>query len=257
MNILCIGDVTNSIGIDFLLKKLPELKRAKKIDVVIANGENSAGGIGITAASAKMIFDSGVDVITTGNHAFAKRDSYDFYETCREVIRPANYPEGTTPGRGYTVVDMLKWRVCVINLMGALYLNSPECPFKTADRILKETADCQIKIVDFHAEATAEKRALGYYLDGRVSALFGTHTHVQTADECILPHGTGYITDVGMTGPIDSVLGMRTELSIKQFTTKMPVRMETAEGACRMDCVLFNIDEKTGKTVSLERMSVR
>ncbi len=257
MNILCIGDATNTIACEFMMKKLPALKREKKIDMVIANGENSADGIGLTSSSAKMLFDSGADLITSGNHAFAKRESYSFYESCREVIRPANFPSGTTPGRGYAVVDMLKWQVCVINLMGVSYLNSLDCPFRTVDRILEETADCKIKIVDFHAESTAEKRALGYYLDGRVSAFFGTHTHVQTADECILPNGTGYITDVGMTGPIESVLGVKKELSIKQFTTKMPVRLETADGACRMDCILFNIDEKTGKTVSLERMSVR
>lgn len=257
MNILCIGDVVGSIGCKFLMKTLPSFKRLKGIDLVIANGENSSDGNGLTPSSAKQLFDSGVDVITSGNHAFRRKESYDYYDSCHELIRPANFPSGTTPGRGYTVIDMLKWQVCIINLMGTMYLEPLDCPYQTVEKILKETEHCRIKILDFHAEATAEKRALGYYLDGKISAMFGTHTHVQTADETILPNGTGYITDVGMTGTIDSVLGVKKELAISKFKNRLPVRFDLASGECRMDCILFEIDENTGVTVSAERFSVR
>lgn len=256
MIILCIGDVVGSVGCKFLMKTLPAFKRQKGIDFVIANGENSSDGNGITPTSAKQLFDCGVDVITTGNHSFRRKESYEFYDNCRELIRPANFPDGTTPGRGYTVIDMLKYQVCVINAMGTMYLEPLDCPFKKLDRILEETAQYKIKILDFHAEATAEKRALGYYLDGRVSAVFGTHTHVQTADEQILPNGTGYITDVGMTGTLNSVLGVKKDLAIAKFKDKMPVRFDLASGDCRMDCIVFEIDNSTGMTVSLERFSI-
>lgn len=257
MNILCIGDVVGSIGCKFLMKTLPSFKKLKGIDMVIANGENSSDGNGLTPYSANLLFDGGVDVITSGNHAFRRKESYEFYDDCDNLIRPANYPEGTTPGRGYTVIDMLKFQVCVINMMGVVYLESLDCPFKTIEKILEETQQYKIKILDFHAEATAEKRALGYYLDGRISAMFGTHTHVQTADETILPKGTGYITDVGMTGPVESVLGVKKEIAISKFKYKMPVRFDLASGECRMDCILFEIDDNTGKTVSVERYSIK
>ncbi len=256
MKVLCIGDVVGSVGCNYLLKTLPLFKREKKIDFVIANGENSSDGNGLTPASAKQLFDSGVNVITSGNHAFRRRESYDYYDECPELIRPANYPDSTTPGRGYTVVDMLRYKVCVINMLGTMFLEPLDCPFAKIDRILKETENCKIRILDFHAEATAEKRAMGFYLDGSVSAVFGTHTHVQTADAAILPNGTGYITDVGMTGTIDSVLGVKKELAISKFKDKMPVRFDLADGECRMDCVLFEINEKTGKTILAERYSV-
>ena len=214
MKILCIGDVVGSVGCEYLMKTLPKFKRENKIDFVIANGENSADGNGLTPLSADAVFDCGVDVITSGNHAFRRKESLDYYENCERLIRPANYPEGTTPGRGYTIVDMLRYKICVINLMGTMYLEPLDCPFKKIDSILDETKDCKVRILDFHAEATAEKKAMGFYLDGKISACFGTHTHVQTADETILKKGTGYITDVGMTGPMDSVLGVRKELAI-------------------------------------------
>lgn len=257
MNILCIGDVVGSVGCKFLMKTLPAFKKLKGVDMVIANGENSSDGNGITPASAKQLFDSGVDVITSGNHAFRRKESYEYYDSCDTLIRPANYPEATTPGRGYTVVDMLKWQVCVINMMGVMYLEALDCPYKTIDKILNETQKYKIRILDFHAEATAEKRALGYYLDGKISAMFGTHTHVQTADETVLPKGTGYITDVGMTGTVESVLGVKKEIAIAKFKNKMPVRFDLANGDCRMDCILFTVDDKTGKTTSVERFSVR
>lgn len=256
MNILCIGDVVGSIGIDYLMKTLPNFKKTHKIDFVIANGENSYSGVGLTPSSARSLFDCGVDVITSGNHAFKRRESYDYYDSCHELVRPANYPEKTTPGHGYTVIDMLKYQVCVINLMGTIFLEPLASPFETIDRIIEETSKYKIRILDFHAEATSEKKALGYYVDGRLSAVFGTHTHVQTADEVILENGTGYITDVGMTGPEISVLGVKKELAISSLKEKLPVKFETAQGNCHMDCIIFQIDEKTGKTVSVKRFSV-
>lgn len=255
MKILAIGDVVGTIGCKFLREKLPPLKRAEGIDLVIANGENSADGNGITPVSAKFLFTSGVDIITGGNHSFRRKECFDFYDESPFLLRPANFPEDTTPGKGYTIYDFGRYQVGVINLMGCMYLESLEDPFAVADRLIKKL-QTKITIVDFHAEATAEKLALAYYLDGKVSAVFGTHTHVQTADEMILPKGTGYITDVGMTGPALSVLGVKPELAIKKFREKLPVRFETAEGKCKMNCILYEINEKTGRSISLKRMEI-
>ena len=257
MLILCIGDVVGTNGCEFLRRHLPALKRTKGIDVVIANGENASDGNGITPAAANHLFDSGVDVITAGNHTFRRREIYDYLDDTETMLRPANFPPDT-PGRGMTVLDMGRSQVAVINLMGAVYLDEHlDCPFRTLDTLLKKPGLPKICIVDFHAEATGEKRALGYYADGRVSAVFGTHTHVQTADETVLPHGTGYITDVGMTGVIESVLGVKAELVIKKQLSRMPVRFDYADGPCKMDCVLFDIDDKTGLCRSAERLSIR
>ncbi|MBP3705332.1 MAG: TIGR00282 family metallophosphoesterase [Clostridia bacterium] len=257
MLILCIGDVVGGNGCEFLRRRLPALKRTKGIDVVIANGENSSDGNGITPASANHLFDSGVDVITTGNHTYRRREVYDYLDDTEAVLRPANFPPDA-PGHGITILDMGRTQIAVINLMGAVYLEEHlSGPFRTLDALLKTPGLPKICIVDFHAEATGEKRALGYYADGRVSAIFGTHTHVQTADETVLPRGTGYITDAGMTGVIDSVLGVKAELVIKKQLSKMPVRFDYADGDCKMDCVLFDIDEKTGLCRSAERLSIR
>ena len=256
MNILCIGDVVGSRGCAFLRARLPQFKKYKGVDLVIANGENSADGNGITPASAEYLFKSGVDVITTGNHAFRRRECYPLFDSEETLLRPANYPKGTTPGRGLCMVDMGRVQVCVINLMGVVYLESLACPFETADRLLEGAKEARIRIVDFHAEATGEKRALAYYLDGRVSALFGTHTHVPTADETVLPQGTGYISDVGMTGPIQSVLGIKPALAIEKMKGKLPVRFEIAEGDCKMDMVLFQVDDRTGRTLAVERIQL-
>lgn len=255
MNILAIGDVVGSIGCRFLRQHLPALKKMKQIDLVIANGENSADGNGLTPVSAQYLFDSGVDVITTGNHSFRRKESYEHYDACETLLRPANYP-AAAPGRGVCIVDMGRVQVAVINLMGVVYMENMDSPFDTADRILSQSLP-QIRLVDFHAEATGEKRSLAYYLDGRVSAVFGTHTHVQTADECILPNGTGYLSDLGMTGPVHSVLGVKPELVIQKMRTKMPVRFDLADGDCEMGCALFQIDEKTGHTISAERFQIR
>lgn len=253
MNVLAIGDVTGSIGCKFLRARLPMLKKNRHIHLVIANGENSADGNGITPASAQSLFDSGVDVITAGNHSFRRREMYDVFDREELLLRPANFPPGT-PGHGSCIVDRGRIQIGVINLMGVVYLENLECPFAAADRLLKGMP--RITLVDFHAEATGEKGALAYYLDGRVSALFGTHTHVQTADAQILPGGTGFITDVGMTGPIHSVLGVKPELVIQKMRSKMPVRFDLAGGDCHMDCVCFSIDEKTGKTTHIESLRI-
>ena len=255
MNILTIGDVVGSVGCRFLREHLPQFKKLKAVDLVIANGENSADGNGVTPSSAQFLFDSGVDVLTTGNHSFRRKESYEYYDSCELLLRPANFP-AAAPGKGFCVVDMGRVQVGVINLMGVVYMESMDSPFDTADRLLAGGLP-KITLVDFHAEATGEKRSLAYYLDGRVSAIFGTHTHVQTSDACVLPNGTGYLSDLGMTGPVNSVLGVKPELVIQKMRTKMPVRFDLADGPCEMDCALFQIDEKTGKTESVERFQIQ
>lgn len=254
MNILAIGDVVGSIGCRFLRSHLPTLKKMKAIDLVIVNGENSADGNGLTPVSVQYLLDSGADVVTSGNHSFRRKESYSLYDSCETLLRPANFPP-SAPGKGFCIVDMGRIQVGVINLMGVVYMESMESPFDCADRILAKGMP-KITLVDFHAEATGEKRSFGYYLDGRVSAVFGTHTHVQTADECVLPNGTGYISDLGMTGPIQSVLGVKPELVIQKMRTKMPVRFDLSDGDCKINGVIFNIDERTGKTISVERLDI-
>ncbi len=256
MKILAIGDVVGAGGCKFLRSKLPQLKKDEKIDFVVANGENSAVGNGITPESAEYLFSSGVDVITGGNHSFRRREIFGMYENAPFLLRPANYPENTTPGKGSVVYDLGRVRIGVINLLGCTYMESLENPFDVVDRLIKEL-DTKITIVDFHAEATSEKLAMGFYLDGKVSAVFGTHTHVQTADEKIFPNGTGYITDAGMTGPDESVLGVEPSLIIKKYKEKLPVRFECSRGRCRMDCIIFDINEKNGRTISLKRIQIR
>lgn len=256
MNILTVGDVVGNNGCEFLRKTLPAFKKLKKIDICIVNGENSAQGNGILPQSANHLLDSGADLITTGNHALRRFEIYDkFDEEDFPMIRPANFYR-TAPGKGYYIIDKGFIQIAVINLMGVAYLENNENPFDCIDRVLEEVRNCRIKILDFHAEATGEKRAMGFYLDGRISAMFGTHTHVQTADEQILPKGTGYITDIGMTGPIQSVLGVTPALAIEKIKTNLPVRFENPDGDCKMEGCIFEIDNKTGKTVSVERVSL-
>lgn len=255
MNILAIGDIVGSVGCRFLREKLPPLKKFKAINLVIANGENSADGNGLTPSSARFLLDSGVDVITTGNHSFRRKESYDTYDECEQLLRPANFPAGA-PGRGYMVYDMGRTQIGILNLMGTVYMDPLDNPFFTADALLKNAP--KITVVDFHAEATGEKRSMGYYLDGRVSAMWGTHTHVQTADECVLPKGTGYISDLGMTGTVESILGVQPELTIRKMKTQMPVRFDLVqEGPCKLDCCLFEIDDITGRCCNTERLELR
>ena len=255
MNILCVGDVVGAIGCRHLQAVLPRIKRELAVDVCIVNGENSADGNGITPVSAGHIFDAGADVITGGNHTFRRREFYDLLEENEYLLRPANLPVGT-PGRGWTTVDRGRYQVTVVNLQGTVYMEALTCPFEALDRALAEAGNPKFCIVDFHAEATAEKKALGYYADGRISALYGTHTHVATADEQILPAGTGFITDVGMTGPVQSCLGVRPEISIEKMRTKLPVRFLVAEGPCAMDAVLFTVDDQTGRTTAVQRIRI-
>ena len=255
MNILVIVDVVGSVGCRFLRAHLPALKKLKSVDLVICNGENSADGNGITPASAEFLFHSGVDVITTGNHAFRRREMYDYFDSCETVLRPANFPHGA-PGRGVLVYDMGRVQVGVVNLMGVVYMEPLDNPFDAADAILAQGLP-KITLVDFHAEATGEKKSLAYSLDGRVSAVFGTHTHVQTADEQLLENGTAYISDLGMTGPIRSVLGVKPELTIEKMRRHLPVRFDLASDPCQMDCALFGVDDKTGHSLFVERIQIK
>ena len=256
MRLLFLGDVVGAGGCEFLLRKLPEFKRKNNIDVCIANGENSAKGNGVTPKSCDMMLDSGVDMITLGNHTYKRFEIMDYLDGNVPVIRPFNYPEGA-PGNGVGIIDKGRYRVAVINMLGTVFSEPLGNPFAEMDKALKETDGCKTVIVDFHAEATAEKRAMGFYLDGKVTAVFGTHTHVQTADEQLLPKGTAYITDSGMTGPVQSVLGIEPELTIRKFKTNLPVRFENAIGEYCMDGVIVEIDEKSGNANSIERVNVK
>ena len=255
MNILAIGDVVSSIGCEYLRKKLPSLKKMYGVDFCIVNGENSAAGNGITPQSADFLFDSGADLITTGNHVFRRREIYDRLDTDRNIIRPANYYAGN-PGKGYAIADMGSVKIGVINLAGNAFMEGAN-PFTAADEVLKKVDDCRIILCDFHAEATGEKRALGFYLDGRVSAVLGTHTHIPTADGEILPKGTAYITDAGMTGVIDSVLGVEISCASHKVITGLPVHFRNPEGQCKADCVIVETDNKTGRAISIERFSIQ
>lgn len=255
MNILAVGDVVGTQGCEFLRRKLPAFKKLKQIDFTVVNGENSAAGNGITPFSAQYLFDSGADVITTGNHVFRRREIYDFLDEHFDVIRPANYyPEN--PGSGFTVIDKGFVKIGVINLAGKSYMDNASNPFICVDSVLRQLEDCRIILVDFHAEATAEKRAMGFYLASRVSAVFGTHTHVMTADAQVLDGGTGYITDLGMTGPKNSVLGVKSDIAIGWLKTGMPARFDTADTPCMLNGCIFEIDEKTGKALSVESVCI-
>ncbi len=255
MNILAIGDVVGTQGCEYLRRRLPSLKKLHKIDFCIVNGENSAAGNGITPQSADYLFESGVDLITTGNHCFRRKEIYDRLDTDRSILRPYNYFSGN-PGRGIAVADMGSVKIGIINLSGNAFMDGSN-PFIAADEALKELSDCRIVLCDFHAEATGEKRALGFYLDGRISAFFGTHTHVQTADEQILPKGTGYITDLGMVGTVQSVLGVEPQNIINKLKTGMPVRFENNGGECMLGACVFEIDKASGKTTSVQRINIQ
>lgn len=253
--VMMIGDIVGRPGRMIIKEKVKLYKKKYELDFIIANGENSAGGVGITKAIADELFNNSIDFITMGNHTWDKKEIFEFidHESC--LIRPANYPPGT-PGKGSSIVRFGKGiRIGIINLSGRTFLSPLECPFRAADEIVKSIArETPIIIIDFHAEATSEKIAFGWFMDGKVSAVIGTHTHVQTADERILPGGTGFITDVGMTGPRDSVLGVRTDLVLEKFITQLPVRFEIASGIAQINALIIDIDEKTGKTIRIERI---
>ena len=254
MKLLMIGDVVGSCGCRFLARKLPALKREHGIDITVVNGENSADGNGISRESAQSLFQAGADIITTGNHAFQRRNELDLFEN-ESILRPANYADAC-PGHGYTIYDMGSTQAAVINLQGVLMMEPLDNPFDTIDRILAEIDTPNI-FVDFHAEATSEKRALGHYLTGRVTALIGTHTHVPTADACILGGHTGYLTDVGMVGVEQSVLGVSAQIAIDKLRLHIPVRFEEAEGDCWLCGVVLEYDKRCGKCTKIESLFVR
>jgi hypothetical protein len=255
MKILLIGDVVGKKGRQIVASVLPEIKKKECIDLCIANGENLAGGFGITVKVADQMYATGVDVITGGNHIWNKKEIYSIIEEDERLLRPLNYPSGV-PGRGSNIYSVNNTRICVINLCGRIFMENLDCPFRTViaeiEEIHKQTSNI---IVDFHAEATSEKIAMGLYLDGMVSAVIGTHTHVQTADERVLPKGTAYITDVGMTGPKDSIIGIKSETIIKKFLTLMPLRFEVQKKGIGIFCgVIVEIDDTTGKALSIKRI---
>ena len=254
INVLVVGDVVSSVGREYFKKCVRKIKSSISLDLVVANGENSSKYNGISPNSANDLFSYGADVITTGNHVFRNRMTYSMLDDNPYFIRPANY-EGFEFGKGYAVIDNLSYKILVINLAGTVYMNEEASnPFLKAEKIISENSDCKVVLIDFHAEATSEKIALGKHLDGKISALWGTHTHVQTADEQILPLGTGYITDLGMTGPEDSVLGVRSDIIIGRFRDGDTSRFEMAEGKAIFNGALLRIDEKTGKCSQIQRI---
>ncbi|MDY5333755.1 MAG: TIGR00282 family metallophosphoesterase [Vescimonas sp.] len=253
--VLAVGDITGESGVAFLRRHLGRLKQEKGIDFAVVNAENAAGN-GLLPAQAEDIFAAGADVITLGNHTFGKMQIAHFLEENPYILRPANYT-GRAPGKGWGVYDCGRVQVGVLNLIGRCGLDfNAENPFTTADRVLKNADKPTFVLVDLHAQATSEKLAMSYYLDGRVSALWGTHTHVPTADEHVCPKGTGYITDLGMTGPRESVLGIRPEQSVEFFLGGLPGRYRTAEGACKLQGAIFTLDSGTGLCVGVERIEV-
>ncbi len=257
MRILCVGDVCGSIGCDYLKRVLPKIKVDEKIDCCIVNGENSADGNGITPISAESLYLAGADIITGGNHSLRRREIFESLDSDPYLLRPHNMIT-TGPGKGYSVLDLGHTKIAVINLLGRVYLPEANNPFTVADELVENAKNDGINIilVDFHAEATSEKKALGFYLDGRVSAVFGTHTHVLTADEQILPHGCGFITDIGMTGPYNSVLGVKKELSLARIKDETAVKFLLADGKCELNGCIFEIDKKTGKTIDIKKIKI-
>ncbi|HMK24314.1 MAG TPA: TIGR00282 family metallophosphoesterase [Terriglobales bacterium] len=262
MRILFVGDIFGRPGRTILKEKLPGLVKEHSIDLIIANGENSAAGFGITPPLAEELFELGIDVITTGNHIWDKREIVDFFQMAdgnphspsRRLIRPANYAPDL-PGHGIYEGRKGEVAYAVINLQGRVFMAANDDPFRVADQLLKDL-EAKVILVDMHAEATSEKISMGWYLDGRVTAVVGTHTHVPTADERVLPNGTAYITDVGMTGPFDGVIGVKKELVLGKFLNNMPVRFEAATGDVRLCAVVVDCDEATGRARGIERIMV-
>ena len=256
MNILAVGDIVGENGLNKLKEVLPNLKKKEKIDFVIVNGENVAGGMGITEKLFKQMISSGTDVVTMGNHTWAKKDIFNFIDNDK-LIRPANYPKGVL-GKGYNIYNCKNKKIAVINLIGRTNMGVlSENPFLEADNIIKGIKNkADYIIIDFHAEATAEKIAFANYIDGRANIVFGTHTHVQTADEVVLANGTAYITDIGMTGPANSVIGMDKKASIKRFVTTLPEKYKIADGECRFNSCLFQINDEKGRIEKITRINM-
>jgi len=253
MKILFIGDIFGSPGRRIVADHLQDIVKAQGIDLAIANAENSAGGFGITPAIAEDLFALGLDVLTSGNHIWDKREIYDYIDRTPRLLRPANYPPDS-PGRGMAIMK----QCAILNLQGRVYMPNTDCPFRAADRLLAELDPAiKVRFVDFHAEVTSEKISMGWYLDGRVSAVIGTHTHVPTADTRVLAGGTAYQTDVGMTGPYDSVIGVEKDMIVKRFLTAMPGRMEAAKRNVELHSVIIDVDETTGKARSIRRHAIK
>jgi len=257
VRVLLIGDIVGKTGRKAVKAFLPTLISRFKIDLTVANCENAAGGFGITEKVAAELFGCGIHVMTSGNHIWDKKEAVSLLVKEDRILRPLNYPPGV-PGAGSIIYNLNGRKVGVLNVSGRIFMNTMDCPFRTAEaeveRIRKET---EMIIVDLHAEATSEKIAFGRYMDGRVSAVIGTHTHVQTADEQILPKGTAYITDAGMTGPLNSVIGVDTEQIIDKFLTQMPRKFETAKGIALLSGVMVEIDEKSGRATSIQRLQLK
>jgi metallophosphoesterase (TIGR00282 family) len=252
LNVLLIGDIVGKLGRRTVAAVLPNLRKERSVDVVIANGENTAGGRGLTPSTAQELLRSGIDIITSGNHIWENREVYEILDDpAVPLVRPLNYPEGT-PGRGIYKRDGLG----VVNAMGRTFMGvSLEDPFRALDAALEQMRDCRVTILDFHAEATSEKIAMGFYLDGRIGAVVGTHTHVPTSDTRILPGGTGYVSDLGMCGALNSVLGMETERVIERFLTQLPNRFDPVDsGPAMFNSVLIQFDEDTGRATAIERV---
>jgi metallophosphoesterase (TIGR00282 family) len=256
MKLLFIGDIMGAPGREIVKAYLPLLKRKYQPTFLVANGENSAHGRGITEKIAKELFEGGVQAITLGNHAWDNKEVYEFIDSEPRLIRPANFPAGA-PGQGITYIKQPEGELAVINLQGRSFLPPLDCPFRMADKLVEQARKrTKYIFVDFHAEATSEKQALAWYLDGRVSAVVGTHTHVQTADERVLPQGTGFLCDVGMCGPMNGILGMEREAVIRKFLTQLPVRFEVAGEPAQLNAVLITLDKATGHAKKLERIRI-
>ena len=255
MRILAVGDVVGNVGVEYLQKHLWRVRNENKIDVCVVNGENASEISGVSRADAQRILDAGADVITLGNHTWGRKDIQGLLDESECVIRPANYVPGL-PGNGYTVLTVSGYRVLCINLIGTVNMEFESNPFLAADKIFeREAGEYDVAIVDFHAEATSEKIAMGRYLDGRATLVFGTHTHVQTADEQILSRGTAYITDIGMTGPMNGVLGVSYDIIIRRFLTHLPERFVVANGDVKAHGVIVDVDASTGKASSIKRIT--
>jgi hypothetical protein len=256
MNILFVGDIFASPGRRIVADHLQDIMDTNRIDLAIANAENSAGGFGVTPAIAEELFAMGLDVLTSGNHVWDKRDIYEYLNRQPRLLRPANYPDA--PGQGVVTVRARNGVECaVLNLQGRTFMPSTDCPFRKADQIVAALDPAiKVKFLDFHAEATSEKMAMGWYLDGRVSGVVGTHTHIPTADTRILPGGTAYQTDCGMTGPYGSVIGVETGLILQRFLTGLPVRMEAAQQTPELHAVILDVDENTGKARAIRRHAI-
>ena len=256
MKILAIGDVVGPAAIEYMATKLRNFVSAERVSLTLINGENASVGNGLSRADALAILDAGADVITGGNHIWQKKDLRDFLDTSERIIRPANYPS-QNPGNGYTIADADGYRVLVMNIMGVIYGEALADPFETVEHILKrEEGNYDIATLDIHAETTSEKYALARYFDGRINVIYGTHTHIPTADEQVLPKGSGYITDLGMTGPHDSILGVKSECIIHKLTTKLPTKFEIAENDLRVNGAMFELDPSTGKVSKVTRVTL-